>query len=254
MNPADLYIQYFDEATITRHSNKLAYHFVGGRAAEAPKLHFVQYLAYDTCIDVPALSQAMNCNNSLSKYVRQKVVMGGSCMNMVVEKPGNDRVVANELTGSGQQVLQGTNWQVQGYNGLNAAQLVQPWGSTPTFQRKVGVSWAFGLRHGVAMHPRGRHLREGMALLFTWESRTEREQQPRRQHVYHDHWEKVRRNCCRRNYYNYYYQEGDAKSDGKRQVEIGKDKECIVLTVQGASQRSSQVFPRTRGKTWPTVK
>ena len=49
-----------------------------------------------------------------------------------------------------------------GYNGFNAAQLGRPQGSTLTFQHKVGVSWVHGLRHGVTMHPRGRHLREGM--------------------------------------------------------------------------------------------
>ena len=55
----------------------------------------------------------------------------------------------------------------------------QPWGSTLTFQRNAGVSWVHGLRHGVAMHPRGRHLREGMILLFTWRSHTQaREKQP----------------------------------------------------------------------------
>ena len=58
-------------------------------------------------------------------------------------------------TGPGRQVLQGTNWQVQGSNGSNAAQPDQPWGSTLTFQHKVGVSWAQGSRHGVTMHPMG---------------------------------------------------------------------------------------------------
>ena len=82
------------------------------------------------------------------------------------------------VTGSGQQVFQGTNWQVQGYNSRAAAQFDQCWGSILLFQRKVGVSWAYGVRHGVAMHPRGRQFREGMILLYTWESRTpEREQQ-----------------------------------------------------------------------------
>ena len=59
---------------------------------------------------------------------------------------------ARRPTGSGQQVLQGYKWQVQGSNGLNAAQLSHPWGSTLIFQRNAGVSWVFGLRHGVAMH------------------------------------------------------------------------------------------------------
>ena len=48
--------------------------------------------------------------------------------------------------------------------------LTIPRGSTRTFQstakQGTGVSWAHGLRHGMTMHPRGRHLREGMILLI----------------------------------------------------------------------------------------
>ena len=58
VNPADLFTKHLEEATITRHSNKLTYQFVDGRAAEAPKFHLLQCLAYDTCRDVDALSQA----------------------------------------------------------------------------------------------------------------------------------------------------------------------------------------------------
>ena len=94
--------------------------------------------------------------------------------------------------GPGQQVLQGNNWQVKGPNGRATAHPSQPWGSTLTFQpiamQDVGVSWAFGLRHGVAMHPRGRHLREGMILLYPWKGRTpERELQPQPQYD-HNNW------------------------------------------------------------------
>ena len=82
-------------------------------------------------------------------------------------------------------MLQGTNWQVQGSNGLNAAQLDQPWGSTLTFQPRVGVSWVHGLRHGVTMHPRGRHLREGRVPWSHGTSHTQaREQQPPHQPHY----------------------------------------------------------------------
>ena len=73
-------------------------------------------------------------------------------------------------TSSGQQVLWGYKRQVKGSNGRSSAQLVRPRGSTLTFQLNAGVSWVHGLRHGVAMHPRGRHLREDRTLLFTWES------------------------------------------------------------------------------------
>ena len=78
-----------------------------------------------------------------------------------------------------QQVLWGYTWQVQGSNGLNSAQPSHPRGSTLTFQHIVGVSWARGLRHGVTMHPRGRHLREDRTLLpHGKDSTLEREQQP----------------------------------------------------------------------------
>ena len=63
------------------------------------------------------------------------------------------------------QVLWGYRQRVQGSNGWNAAQLCCPQGPTLTFQHKAGVSWATGLRHGVTMHPRGRHSREGMIPL-----------------------------------------------------------------------------------------
>ena len=218
--------------------------------------------------------------------------MSGSCMNIVVKLSGSDRAVANELTGSGQQVLQGTNWQVQGYNGSNAAQPDQPWGSTVTFQRNAGVSWVLGLRHGVAMHPRGRHLREGMTLLPTWESRTEREQQPnyqrqrtlqqreeqlaastlvtngesrfqkvaedwwsKRQHIRYNQRGKETTSCCQCKHYYYKYNHGDeAEKDGRREIEDADDKKCIVLPVQNASQRSSTTLLRTQGEMRTMVK
>ena len=83
------------------------------------------------------------------------------------------------VTGPRQQVLRGYTWQVQGTNGSNSAPPSHPRGSTLTFQREVGVSWVLGLRHGVTMHPRGRHLREDMTLLSTWRGHSpEREKQP----------------------------------------------------------------------------
>ena len=104
------------------------------------------------------MCSALNVNKSMKRSNEKELVMCRSFN------------ILERLTGSGRQVLQGNNWQVQGSNGLTAAQPDQPWGSTLTFQLHAGVSWAHGLRHGVAMHPRGRHLREGMALPFTWES------------------------------------------------------------------------------------
>ena len=74
----------------------------------------------------------------------------------------------------------GTHGRYRGSNGSNSAQFSHPQGSTLTFQHNVGVSYETGLRHGVTMHPRGRHLREGMILpphgTYTHEAREQ--QQP----------------------------------------------------------------------------
>ena len=81
----------------------------------------------------------------------------------------------------------GSKRQVQGYNGLNAAQPVCPWGSTRTFQLKAGVSWELGLRRGVAVHSRGRHLREGRILRSHGKDTARvREQQPPHQLQHYD--------------------------------------------------------------------
>ena len=84
----------------------------------------------------------------------------------------------------------GTIGRYMGSNGTNAAQPSQPWGSTLTFQLHAGVSWVHGLRHGVTMHPRGRHLREVMTPWSHGMSHTQaREQLPPHQHN-HDNWRK----------------------------------------------------------------
>ena len=131
----------------------MSYEFTEGRAKEAPKLHMIQNDGGDLCQCVKEICDALNVNRSLTRSQREKLIADES-LNML-----------ERLTGSGQQVLWGYTWQVQGTNGLNPAQPSHPQGSTLTFQRKVGVSWAHGLRHGVTMHPRGRHLREGRILL-----------------------------------------------------------------------------------------
>ena len=66
-------------------------------------------------------------------------------------------------TGSGQQVLWGSNRPVKGYNGRATAQLSRPRGSTLIFQSDLalqGVGVSRVQRHGATMRPRGRHLRE----------------------------------------------------------------------------------------------
>ena len=113
----------------------------------------------DLCQCVKDICDTFNVSRSFTRSQRKELIVDRSL------------TMLERLAGSGRQVLRGFNWPVQGYNGSNAAQLSQPWGSTLTFQRHAGVSCVQGLRHGVAMHPRGRHLREDMTLASTWESR-----------------------------------------------------------------------------------
>ena len=41
-------------------------------------------------------------------------------------------------------------------------------------------------------------------------------------------------------------EEGEAKDDGRKQVDGAIDQECVVFPMQGASQGSSRAFPRTQ--------
>ena len=94
--------------------------------------------------------------------------------------------------GLGRLVLRRYKLQVQGSNGSNSAQPSHPRGSTLTFQPTAGVSWAHGLRHGVTMHPRGRHLRGVRTLLpHGLTNQTAREQQhtPQLLHNHYNNWE-----------------------------------------------------------------
>ena len=71
-------------------------------------------------------------------------------------------------TSSVQQVLRGYKWLLKGSNGRATAQPDHPRGSTRTFQFSPASQAADAARvlsRGVTMHPRGRHLREGMILL-----------------------------------------------------------------------------------------
>ena len=184
VNPADLYTKYLDEATTLRHTEALAYSFTTGRAAEAPKLHLLEALMYDVCETVLAVSDAMNSNKSLSKYSRERMI--NREVLAILGTTGTVRNVQNRhakvnngLTCSGQRVLWGYNWQARGSNGLNSAPPSQPQGSTLTFQHNAGVPCGTGLRHGVTMHPRGRHSREGMIpLSHGTYTELAREQQP----------------------------------------------------------------------------
>ena len=87
-NLVDLFTKYFDEATINRHTEALAHKFTLGRASEAPTFHMLPSLVYNPNEDVLALSEAMNCNNSLSNYSRRKILASGLCKKVVVESQG----------------------------------------------------------------------------------------------------------------------------------------------------------------------
>ena len=74
-----------------------------------------------------------------------------------------------------------------------AAPPSQPQGSTVTYLQKAGVSCGTGLRHGVTMHPRGRHSREGVTLLpHRMTQTTAREQQQQQgPHYNHNNWQRT---------------------------------------------------------------
>ena len=113
---------------------------------------------------------------------------GGSFMNRQITNDHVDTNRRRRLTSPWQRVFWGYTWQVQGHTGSNSAQPSHPRGSTLTFQLTAGVSWALGLRHGVTMHPRGRHLRgDRIPLPHGKDSALEREQQPPHQ-LWHDSW------------------------------------------------------------------
>ena len=93
------------------------------------------------------------------------------------------------MTGSGPRVLWGYTRQVQGSIGSSATQPSRPRGSTLTFQLHIGVPWVQGLRHGVTMHPRGRHLREGRIPWSHGKSHNPvREQLPQQTTQQHNHY------------------------------------------------------------------
>ena len=166
--------KYLDESTSLIHTKKFGYQCTSGRAIEAPKLHAFSRACYQEELDESGYQQwewLQHVDGSHTGSVRK---LGRRAREL-------DMVERHDVTTcSRSQVLQGYKWRVQGSNGLNAAQLSHPWGSTRTFQRtQAGVSWAHGLRHGVTMHPRGRHLREGRILRSHGTStHLEREQQP----------------------------------------------------------------------------
>ena len=168
-NPADLYTKYLDLNTINTHVKALNYHDAEGRAAEAPKLHLLS----QSWTEYTSTGEKDNWE-WLKILVRTKTQKTSRCRGHVCTITTTRR-----STGSGPWVLWRYKRQVQGYNGSNAAQPSRLQGSTLTFQLYAGVPWVQGLRHGVTMHPRGRHLREGRIPWSHGTSHTPtREQQP----------------------------------------------------------------------------
>ena len=181
-NPADLFTKYIDERTIKHHVTNLGYRTAEGRAEEAPQLQSLSV----------SLDEYLNGNNWKDwewlqylqgvKAIRERTNRESVCV-------GDVNILISQITTNvWRQVLQGINWQVQGTNGSNSARPVQPWGSTLTFQPRAGVSYGTGVKHWVTMHPRGRHLREGMILPpHGVTQQTAREQQSITTQVYNNH-------------------------------------------------------------------
>ena len=175
-NPADLFTKYLDQQTSEGHTDTMRYKFITGRAKEAPKLHGFWKTVGE---------HLMNCQKGEWEYLqmltqcsqrrRNNGVIG--VLNRSYRRKrkwyGNGSAGNSGMTdglrtaGALGEQLTGT-----GVHRLECRPACQPWGSTLTFQHEAGVSWVHGLRHGVAMHPRERHLREGMILLYAWESHT----------------------------------------------------------------------------------
>ena len=179
-NPADLFTKYLDEKTKNHHVTNLGFQAIGGRPEDAPNLHNISV----------SMDEYQN-GGCIEDWQWLKYLWGrkhNGCSNSQRQRRTSQLNVLGRqrnTTDVRQQVLQGYNWPVQGYNGSNAAQLSQPWGSNLTFQHDAGVSCGIGLRHGVTMHPRGRHSREGMILLPHGVTPiTAHEQKPTQQHYY----------------------------------------------------------------------
>ena len=153
-NPADLFTKYLDEKTKDHHTTNLGFQAIGGRPEDAPNLHNIS-------ISMDEYQNGGNCE----EWQWLKYLWRGK--HNRERRAGELRLLVgqNDTTHVRQRVLWGYTRQVQGSNGSNAAQPGRPQGSTLTFQHKAGVSCGTGLRHGVTMHPRGRHLREGMIPL-----------------------------------------------------------------------------------------
>ena len=179
-NPADLFIKHLDEGTNIRHTKMLGYEYIEDRAKEAPKLHTISLARYQEAQHSKDYKEwkLLQCTNGSS----------GGCR-------GDINIVEHiqHLTCSGLQVLWGYIWPLKGFNGRAIAQPSQLRGSTRIFQQfamhEAGTSWV--QRRGVTMHPRGRYLRDNMALQSHGMSTSlAREQQPHFRPIDYD-WRRI---------------------------------------------------------------
>ena len=197
-NPADLYTKHLDVATSNLHTSKFGYIFIEGRSTQAPQLH-VMAQSLDECRngDARELCEWVQIIMShVGKSRSQKKSIGGA--NTMYNEGSQDACSCRDnwdnmecTTEVWQRVLWGSKQREQGFNGSNAAQLDCPQGTTLTFQLNAGVPCVTGLRHGVTMHPRERHLRGvRIPLPHGLTNSTAREQQPTTQSTYNcNQWE-----------------------------------------------------------------
>ena len=177
-NPADLYTKFLDAMTSSIHLKQLEHQFTHGRSVEALQAHEISISIDESncgrnhghCEWVQVMINGL----SKSKYGEPRQSQHGGQYNLLQGSGRNcsSRQVSEQRAKDGgcttdvrHQVLWGSKQRVQGSTGLNAAQLSCPQGSTLTVQLDAGVSCGTGLRHGVTMHPRGRHSRGVMTLM-----------------------------------------------------------------------------------------
>ena len=104
------------------------YHTADERANEAPKFHLIS-------------RSWMQCTEA-EKHDWEWLQLTIGLRDRKMKTQGGDVVTVTmirRMTGSGPWVLRGHNWPVQGFDGLNAAQLSQPLDSTPTFQLYIYI-------------------------------------------------------------------------------------------------------------------
>ena len=139
---------------------------------------------------------------------------------------------AMRIAGPGQPVLQGYKRQVQGFNGLNPAQLGRPWGSTqivPSEHNRTQRSWSDGRAsaRGIAHIPTVVS-REGMIWLPS-----EKDQNCKAIHEGELRREHREAGCS--NHCHYYYH----NTTNRESSRSGVDGETGKLPLRNVSQRSS---------------